>query len=242
MIHFVGIGAQKAGTTWLYEQLRKHPDIRFPAGKEVHFWDAKLDRGEAWWLSLFPDTAAGVRQGEITPAYAILDQERIGRIRALAPELRIFYSLRNPVERAWSSALMALGRAEMTIDEASDRWFLDHFHSAGSKRRGMYSVCLETWLGVFPGEQLAVVLVDDIASDPRSVLRRICVHLGVDDRRFADGNEAGLKTPVFEGSKARIRPALLATLRSLYEAEIRGLSQRLGRDLKHWLTWDGGGG
>src|SRR5687768_4600323 len=114
MIHFIGIGAQKAGTTWLYEQLRKHPDIRFPAGKEVHFWDANLGRGEAWWLALFPDTAAGVREGEITPAYAILDRELIGRVRAIAPQVRIFFSLRNPIARAWSSALMALARAEMT--------------------------------------------------------------------------------------------------------------------------------
>lgn len=41
MLDFLGIGAQKAGTTWLYEKLRLHPDIAFPAGKEVHFWDQK---------------------------------------------------------------------------------------------------------------------------------------------------------------------------------------------------------
>lgn len=242
MIHFIGIGAQKAGTTWLYEQLRKHPDIRFPAGKEVHFWDANLDRGEAWWLSLFPETASGVRQGEITPAYAILDRERIGRVRAIAPELRIFFSLRNPIARAWSSALMALARAEMTIDEASDQWFLDHFHSSGSTRRGMYGRCLDTWLSVFPGDQLAVVFFDDIVSDPQAVLRRMFAHLGVDERRFADGGEASLRRPVFEGSKARIRPALLAALRSLYDIEIARLSGRFDRDLGHWLIWDGADG
>jgi hypothetical protein len=242
MIHFLGIGAQKAGTTWLFEQLRKHPDIRFPAGKEVHFWDRQLDRGEAWWLSLFPGSAAQVRQGEITPAYAILDSARVSRIRKLAPGLRIFYSLRNPIERAWSSALMALARAEMTIDEASDRWFLDHFHSAGSLRRGAYNACLDTWFGVFPAEQLAVVFFDDIAADPWGVLRTVFAHIGVDDARFVNVDEGRLRRAVFAGTRARIRPALLASLRLMYESEITVLAQRLHRNLDGWLTWDGNGG
>jgi hypothetical protein len=32
MLDFLGIGAQKAGTTWLYERLSQHPAVRFPAG------------------------------------------------------------------------------------------------------------------------------------------------------------------------------------------------------------------
>lgn len=32
------IGAQKAGTTWLADNLRQHPDI-FLTGKELHFFD-----------------------------------------------------------------------------------------------------------------------------------------------------------------------------------------------------------
>jgi len=37
---FLCIGAQKAGTTWLYEQIRQHPDFWFPPPfKEVHFFD-----------------------------------------------------------------------------------------------------------------------------------------------------------------------------------------------------------
>ena len=36
---FLGIGAQKAGTSWLYKQLVKHPDIWMPPIKELHFFD-----------------------------------------------------------------------------------------------------------------------------------------------------------------------------------------------------------
>jgi hypothetical protein len=36
---FVCIGAQKAGTTWLYENLRGHPDVWMPPVKEFHYFD-----------------------------------------------------------------------------------------------------------------------------------------------------------------------------------------------------------
>lgn len=35
---FLSVGAMKAGTTWLYEQLRTHPDIYFTPEKEIHFF------------------------------------------------------------------------------------------------------------------------------------------------------------------------------------------------------------
>ena len=41
---FLGIGAQKAGTTWLAANLRRHPDVFIPERKELHFFDNKWDR------------------------------------------------------------------------------------------------------------------------------------------------------------------------------------------------------
>ena len=39
---FLGIGAQKAGTTWLYRGLELHPDIWLPPVKELHFFDERI--------------------------------------------------------------------------------------------------------------------------------------------------------------------------------------------------------
>lgn len=39
--HFLGIGAQKAGTTWLYQSLSRHPEIWMPKEKELHYFDEK---------------------------------------------------------------------------------------------------------------------------------------------------------------------------------------------------------
>ena len=36
---FVCIGAQKGGTTWLYENLNRHPDVWMPPIKEIHYFN-----------------------------------------------------------------------------------------------------------------------------------------------------------------------------------------------------------
>ena len=39
---FIGIGAQKAGTTWLSHNLQLHPRIWMPRLKEIHYFDEKV--------------------------------------------------------------------------------------------------------------------------------------------------------------------------------------------------------
>ncbi len=39
--NFLGIGAQKAGTSWLHECLKKHSEIWLPPEKELHYFDRK---------------------------------------------------------------------------------------------------------------------------------------------------------------------------------------------------------
>ena len=40
-LHFFGVGAQKAGTTWLHSVLDGYPDCAVPPVKELHFFDVK---------------------------------------------------------------------------------------------------------------------------------------------------------------------------------------------------------
>ena len=232
---FLGIGAQKAGTTWLYENLGKHPEIAFPAEKEVHFWDKREDRPAAEWLDLFPAEETR-KQGEITPSYGFLDAGVIREIRELCPELRLFYSIRNPVERAWSSALMALERAEMTLEDASDLWFIDHFKSAGSRQRGDAEACLSNWRSAFPADQVHVILFDDLVDRPLDTLIQVANHIGTDGEFFRSLPEDDLSKPVFAGSGHPLRPQLHGFLTALYGRKIVRLQKLLNRDLAHWLT------
>ncbi|MGG6238271.1 sulfotransferase [Nodosilinea sp. AN01ver1] len=49
-VDFLGIGAQKAGTTWLWSILKSHPDVWMPPKKELHYFDR--DRKYPSWSYL----------------------------------------------------------------------------------------------------------------------------------------------------------------------------------------------
>jgi hypothetical protein len=47
--HFLGIGAQKAATSWLWTNLRAHPDVWMPPFKELHYFDhLYVPKHRAW--------------------------------------------------------------------------------------------------------------------------------------------------------------------------------------------------
>lgn len=239
MFHFLGIGAQKAGTTWLYEMMRLHPSIHFPAGKEVHFWDRPFTVADkTQYLSQF--LASDQRCGEITPAYAMLDEATIAELRDLAPGLRIIFIIRHPIDRAWSSALMALEHAEMTLEEASDQWFIDHFHSFGSLARGDYLRTIINWRRAFGVYAVLIRFHEELQRDPRVLLAAVANHLDIALEPFLRIPEPVLKKAVYPGPAAPIRPSLRPIpirpslrpiLESLYRRRIEELEDYLGQRL-----------
>ncbi|MFO7956699.1 MAG: hypothetical protein R6X33_06325, partial [Candidatus Brocadiia bacterium] len=48
------IGAQKSGTTSLYNYLIQHPYILPAFKKEIHFFDDHFKKGDKWYRSFFP--------------------------------------------------------------------------------------------------------------------------------------------------------------------------------------------
>jgi hypothetical protein len=225
-----------------------HPQVAFPKGKEFHYWDAERHPDADTWVASLrtsrrttPD-GRRVVAGEITPAYAILPPRHIRAIRDRCPGIRIFISVRNPVERAWSAALMALARSEMTLAEASDRWFLDHFHSSASRARGDYASCLERWWSEFPRDQLLVLFSEDIASRPAAVLKSLAEHLAIDAADFASLPESTIRQVIrpqvvragaASGTPA-MRPTLVGPLLEMYADSIDRLERLVDRDISHW--------
>jgi len=208
MIDFLGIGAQKAGTTWLFRHLSTHRQVRFPAGKEIHFWDRHLSRGVDVWLDLFPASPPGIRQGEITPAYAFLDVEIIAQIHKINPGLRLFYSIRNPIARAWSAAHHDRQKIELLSSEVSHQWYIDHFRSQASRKRGNFLACLDNWQKVFPKDNIQLILFDDIEKSPKRVLGRLASHLGIDPLHFTLQNDSALRVAVLKGPDLDVPPEL----------------------------------
>ena len=68
--HFVIIGAQRAGTTSLYQHLLQHPQVYPPLRKEVQFLSVYWERGLPWYYRHFP-VARGPEQRtwEASPDY-----------------------------------------------------------------------------------------------------------------------------------------------------------------------------
>ncbi|MGE0717901.1 MAG: sulfotransferase [Alphaproteobacteria bacterium] len=231
---FLGIGAQKAGTSWLFEMLSGHPEIAFPAGKEVHFWDWNVGRGVDWYRALFAGAPAAAKLGDVTPGYAVLPPEVIAAARAAMPGARLVFIARDPVERAWSAALMILRWGLMYPEEASDAWFLDVFRSGQSLHRGDYAACVEGWLAHYPRDQLLILLYDDLVADPAGTLRAACRHVGV-DAGWVDGLPAErLAERVNAGDGVGLRQSLRGPLRELYLPRIARFGRLIGRDLSHW--------
>lgn len=236
MLKFLGIGAQKAGTTWLYFMLRRHPQIYLSRDKELHFWDWHRDRGLDWYRSQFAGAPTGSCAGEITPAYAILAPDRIAEIAREFPHLKLIYLMRDPRERAWSSAKMALGRAEMTLEEASDQWFIDHFRSQGSLSRGDYAACLKTWFEVFPRERFLIARYERLTSDPANLLAEIAEHLSIDPEVFRKMDASLFGERRFEGEPADLRPSLRPVLEELYRDRVGALEALLSDDFSDWRS------
>jgi hypothetical protein len=234
MVNFLGIGAQKAGTSWLHEKMSLHPHIAFPACKEVHFWNNSSHLEIEWYRSLFQGPELnGKVCGEITPAYSILPIETIRKCHADFPDLRLFYLLRNPIDRAWSSAKMALARSEMEIHEASDQWFIDHFKSRGSLLRGDYETCLRNWLKYYPREQMLICFFEELLEKPEVLLKKCFRHIEVREDLF-DWN-VNLREPVHSGIQTKIPPNLRSVLEKIYHPKIESLQEYLGVNLSPWL-------
>jgi Sulfotransferase family len=104
----------------------------------------------------------------------------------MAPEAKIIYVLRNPVERALSQAKLGMAvRKNRRIDDVPEHEFLRHIDSPGSRARTRYSRTLDLWSALFPCRQLLILFYEDLARDPRNHLRTICRFIGVDfDERY----------------------------------------------------------
>ena len=125
---FIGVGTQRSGTTWWFQTLLGHPQIRPPRGrrKELHFFDRFCaqelrDADIAEYHELFP-RRPGQIAGEWTPRY-MHDFWTPRLIARAAPEAKLLIMFRDPVERFRSGVPHRLSRSP------------DARHRGGHRRR-----------------------------------------------------------------------------------------------------------
>jgi Sulfotransferase domain len=233
---FLGIGAQKSATTWLHENLKAHPGAFVPQGeeKEIHFFDQRIRQ---WSLDKYADLfSAGVGKvkGEITPAYGILPVSRIRFIRAVMPNVKLIFLMRNPIERAWSHALMELTwKINRPLADVKEPEFFDHFHSEASLLRGDYGTILDHWLSIFPRWQILIGFFEDVIDRPRGLLGDVFCHLGLETE--VDWSKFPYQKRIYEGSGVPMPDRYRVELLEMYRGRIERLAREFGPRVETWL-------
>jgi hypothetical protein len=175
--NFLVIGTQRAGTTLLHEVLEAHPEVFVPyRRKEVHYFDRYWDRGPRWYATFFPpgDEAGCYRAiGEATPDY-LFEPDVPERIRQTCPDCRFIVSLRNPVERAYSSYRYA----KRSYNEC--RTFEEYIERQPDVlQRGRYSEQLSRYIAEFGKHAVLVMIFEEFLRAPGDHLGRLAGFLGL---------------------------------------------------------------
>jgi hypothetical protein len=175
---FLGLGAQKAGTSWIYSCLYDHPQVCIPI-KDLHFFSRERNwvRGIAWYEEQFARCGPNRVAGEFSTSY-LADPVAPGRIHEHYPRVRMITCLRNPTERAFSNFLNDLQSGTLPPRANFEEVVESHPEYT---QQGAYASQLQRYLDLFPRESMLILLYDDLERDPLAFMSSIYRFLGVDD-------------------------------------------------------------
>jgi hypothetical protein len=175
---FLLIGAQKAGTTSLYEYLRSHPDIFMPTYKEPNFFVAEYNwnRGLEWYKQWFTPAGGAQAIGEASTRYTMYPVHRgvPERIATTLSEPRLIYIVRDPIERMVSHYLHLVAKG--TTRSPLERALLEDPVYLNNSRYGLQ---LSRYLSDFPRERILVVVSEQLRARRERTLAEVLDFLGV---------------------------------------------------------------
>ena len=292
-VDFLGIGAQRAGTTWLYRCLRQHPQLYLPGTKEIHYFDRVAGFGPRFtqvrsaWAGLFGlgaaerewrqrvgwtiekivcgrismgtgrevlraisyhlpgpkddawyrrQFAAGIGRvtGEITPAYALLDDAGVRHVTRLFPEVKVIFLLREPLSRMLSQWHIS-SRDSRRVGPPPPAELSGFFASAPVTERNDYLRTIDTWGAHVPPERFFIGWYDDTRADPEGMLRRVMTFLGVDPDEPRVLAEARTRDHHPAGVKPAVPPEVVREMARASRPGIAALAERLGGHAIGWL-------
>ncbi len=161
--NFVCVGAQKAGTTSLYNIIGKHPDVYVPENKEPRFFcTSKYDDpdGMEWYAGQFLQGAGKKIIADITPGYMNRPHYADRVLSTLGKDIKVLAILRHPAKRAYSQYQMFFntGRETMTFEEA-----INHekaLKEGGFLSNSFYSEVIEAYRNAF-GDHFKIIRFED---------------------------------------------------------------------------------
>lgn len=193
---FVGVGAPKCGTSWLYSLLLQHPQIvsnRFlddahRPNKETFCLIYEEAANEATLREVYPQAFArpdGALCGEFSTVYLHYPGV-IERLRKAAPDCQVIVMLRNPLDRMLSGLnhlYRSRGRAlgihdneRLLAFSMAFSWRLEAYHFS------LYSRAVENLLHWFDRDRVHVLLYEELVADPHQQLTELFAKFGLGTR------------------------------------------------------------
>lgn len=194
--NFLFIGPDKAGSTWLYEALKRHRQVYLSSVKELFFFDRFYDNGWDWYTRYFKGAGEHHRVvGEICHDY-LFSRLACQRIAQDLPAARLMVSLREPSQRAFSEYLYLIKLGLLGCDFETALQQVDELID-----NGRYATHLSRYLAHFPRDQIFVAVFDDLTADPQRYFDKLCDFLGLE--RIELSNE--VREMVLPAAKPRFR-------------------------------------
>jgi sulfotransferase family protein len=242
---FVIVGAQKSATRWLRLNLGLHPDV-FAATAELEFFnngDRYREQGTDWYREQFAGWQGEAIVGEATPGYMFWRHRPAvvaERMAETLPDVRLIATLRNPIDRAQSAMVHHIEGGSL----AGNSVLVDLVKQTPPDRDplgiiagGWYAASLEPYRARF-GDQLLIVLHDDVDDDPRGVYDTALVHIGAaPDFVPPEFDRVRFSHQVRPSAEPGRRPLALDERRELwgyFADDVEKLEKMTGRDLSLW--------
>jgi hypothetical protein len=256
------VGAQKAGTTWLYQQLDSHPDFWMPPIKELHYFDelSRVQRAgpprcrderdlrfleSMKSLSAEPcidlenyarlfEPKASLLSGDITPTYSTLSDEVIRRIVEHFPNLKVIFLARDPVERAWSHLSMEVCYRQIEPFDVTDIDDVNrNFLRRGMLLRSYPSATVARWKRHVRPDLFRVYFFDDLQRNPTELRRSILHFLGANLDKRSDRLTADYNS--WAGmEKLQLTDKVRSHLAQFFKKELKTCAAKLGGPARQW--------
>ena len=244
---FLIIGAQKSATRWLRSNLGEHPDV-WAVENELSYFDSdrRYALGPDFYRAQFAGWSGQPFVGEGTPGYLMARNDPAtvaARIAATVPDVRLLAVVRDPVDRAQSALIhhIRYGRLRPGTDLLSYvRAHPDASDPLGVVAGGWYAASLEPFVTRF-GDQLMVVVHDDIRNEPAAVFERALAHVGaapgfvpsgLAEVRFSNRSPSGEAV----AGETTLTSEERAELATYFTEDRHRLEDLLGRDLSAWTA------
>ncbi len=245
------IGAQKAGTTTLFDLLSQHPNVIPPAVKEIDFFssDERYGTGlDSYWKG-FPHRPVAPGRHitlEASPSY-LMSPVAAERIARHLPQALCLAVLRDPVARAYSARNMyrdfkddpdfAYLYDPRSFEEAVSDELAGKEERRGRKylERSKYAPQLERYVTHVGHERLLVKGFGQLKDDPHGLVNHVLERLGLEPFQKAHpafgtrSNARSYASPISSELKARLHQLFDDDLRRVEElfGRVEGLRDRL---------------